>query len=367
MAESGPDDRCGYVHESKTIDVAGSVACWRPTLDGEERCVWHADRHDKPKPEFEELAPVGPERLDGAFVANVALDGLDWFEECTLIDATFTDVDLRGASFVRADLREASFEHVGLGDANFTDANLEDATFSVCDLRGAVLENARTDQTLFSNARVSRGTMFGSKTYYERELLSENEAGGRTRDNAEAAIWTYREIYNLYEENALPFEARKFYLAEKNMRRRLAWRRGHYARAFKAEGARWVTGYGISPWRVIASALAVIVAFGLAYPLTGGIQETIKTSTRGANATVDKPTQTETLIWTISDVTQAGLSEMVGAFLKSLYFSIVTFTTLGYGDIQPVGNLARALAGIESLLGALLTALLVFVLSQRIT
>lgn len=52
---------------------------------------------------------------------------------------------------------------------------------------------------------------------------------------------------------------------------------------------------------------------------------------------------------------------------KSLYFSVVTFATLGYGDIQPIGTVARFLAGIEALLGALLAALLVFVLTRIVT
>ena len=33
-----------------------------------------------------------------------------------------------------------------------------------------------------------------------------------------------------------------------------------------------------------------------------------------------------------------------------LYFSLVTYTSLGYGDIAPLGP-ARLLAGIESLIG----------------
>lgn len=384
--ETPPDDRCGYTHESKMLRGAGSVSCWRPAWEDEDHCIWHSDRGDKPRPAFEELAPEGHERLDGAHVANVSFDGVDWFEGCTLIDATLSDVDLRGASFVEADLRESSFEHVSASEADFTDANLEDATFSVCDLRGAILENARIDQTLFSNARISRDTMFGSTVCYEQELLGideeEEETTEHFRSNAEAAIWTYREIYNLYQDNALPFQAREFYLAEKNMRRRLAWRQNHYARALKAEGSRWVTGYGMSPWRVIASALLVIVGCGLLYPLTGGIQETIKTSTdsragravavanetigNATNATVRTPEQSETIIWSISDLAAASPQELLAVMMKSLYFSAITFTTLGYGDIQPVGNAARALAGMESLLGAMLTALLVFVLSQRI-
>ncbi len=42
-----------------------------------------------------------------------------------------------------------------------------------------------------------------------------------------------------------------------------------------------------------------------------------------------------------------------------LYFSIVTWTTLGYGDIPPPPGLGRAVAATEALFGYLLSALLI--------
>ncbi|MDX2475490.1 MAG: potassium channel family protein [Candidatus Krumholzibacteria bacterium] len=46
-----------------------------------------------------------------------------------------------------------------------------------------------------------------------------------------------------------------------------------------------------------------------------------------------------------------------GAML--VYFSFVTLTTLGYGDISPVSNLARSLAILEALTGTLFLAVLI--------
>ncbi|HOB52613.1 MAG TPA: potassium channel family protein [Acidobacteriota bacterium] len=42
-----------------------------------------------------------------------------------------------------------------------------------------------------------------------------------------------------------------------------------------------------------------------------------------------------------------------------LYFSFVTLTTVGYGDILPVNALARSLANLESLIGMLFPAILI--------
>ena len=56
-----------------------------------------------------------------------------------------------------------------------------------------------------------------------------------------------------------------------------------------------------------------------------------------------------------------------GTFLDCVYFSYSTFTTLGYGDIQPQGDI-RYLTGIESLTGLVLitwSASFLFLLMQR--
>ena len=42
-----------------------------------------------------------------------------------------------------------------------------------------------------------------------------------------------------------------------------------------------------------------------------------------------------------------------------LYYSFVTLTTLGYGDITPIGATARALSTIEAILGQFYMAILV--------
>lgn len=66
-----------------------------------------------------------------------------------------------------------------------------------------------------------------------------------------------------------------------------------------------------------------------------------------------------------------GLGYLEGRFVISLsdamYFSFTTYTTLGYGDIEPFGGI-RFLAGVESLAGLLLitwTASFLFIEMQR--
>lgn len=359
MIEDGstPDDRCGYVYNASTIHDVGDSSCWRPTWNDEDRCIWHADGGPKSREALAKLAPDEPERLDGAVLDAVDLDGIDWFEGCSLIGAEFTAVDLYEASLVGADLREATLENVDARKSDLRWVNLEDASIRSCDLRFADLRHARLDQTVLANTRIGPGTTFGDEVVYEEELEDvDADADERYQSRAQAAIWAYREIHDIHEKNALPYEARRYYLKEKDVRRRLAWRMTHWQRALMAEGSRWITGYGMSPWRVLGTAAVIIVVSALLYPTTGGLAETV---TRGGDS--------ETITWTIEDPESTSRYVFALVFFRSLYFSIVTFATLGYGDLRPIGDIARALAGVEALLGQMLVALLVFVLSRRIS
>lgn len=51
--------------------------------------------------------------------------------------------------------------------------------------------------------------------------------------------------------------------------------------------------------------------------------------------------------------------------IDSIYFSIVTFTTLGYGDIQPAGDSLRLFCAFEALLGAITMGLIIGAFSNR--
>jgi hypothetical protein len=72
------------------------------------------------------------------------------------------------------------------------------------------------------------------------------------------------------------------------------------------------------------------------------------------------------LIWafvfSILEMTQPGSFQMPGGIIDKrsfTYFSYVTLTTLGYGDITPISTPARSLALLEAMVGQLYLAVLV--------
>lgn len=54
------------------------------------------------------------------------------------------------------------------------------------------------------------------------------------------------------------------------------------------------------------------------------------------------------------------------AFFDCLYYSVVTFTTLGYGDFIPIG-LSRLVAATEAFTGSFTIALFVVVFVKKMT
>ena len=98
---------------------------------------------------------------------------------------------------------------------------------------------------------------------------------------------------------------------------------------------RITTDYGRSIQRWLLWVLGVIFCFALLFYLNTGIIQF-------SNG---------------NDVTQ---------FIDSLYFSVVTFTTLGYGDITAVTTIGKLLVLIEVMFGYLMGGLLVAILAKKV-
>ncbi|MFK5925955.1 MAG: pentapeptide repeat-containing protein [Desulfuromusa sp.] len=91
------------------------------------------------------------------------------------------DEDLRGADFNGADLRDldlsgrdlsgTQFFNADLRGTNLQDANLEGAEFSTANLEGAILDGAHCKQTGFGRANLSHASLF--RTNLERATLTQ--------------------------------------------------------------------------------------------------------------------------------------------------------------------------------------------------
>jgi tetratricopeptide (TPR) repeat protein len=150
----------------------------------------------------------------------------------------------------------------------------------------------------------------------------------------ERALRMYRRAVDAYYRCGLVDEARElaYYLLRLQLVRgrelKLSWSRRLELRAFWA-----VAGFGYRPLRVVGMAAGVVVLFGLLYWANGG-------------------------------VVAAGSKERAGLW-DCVYFSGVTFATIGYGDFVPT-PWTRPLALFEGFVGALTMGFFVAVLANRL-
>jgi hypothetical protein len=124
-------------------------------------------------------------------------------------------------------------------------------------------------------------------------------------------------------------------------------------------------GYGVLPLRVVVSSLVIIFLFALVYLMSsefapqrfGEIRSTQPDTLVAADRKGDPPAA--------GSIVPEWVRNTLGRFVECLYFSVVTFTTLGYGDFVPT-NWLRWVAGLEALVGACMMSMFIVTIARRI-
>jgi len=299
------------------------------------------------------------------------------FDDCELNDCDFSKADLTGSSFNRA---------------NMKNSNLESALLSRATLYGTDLRGGRLSGAVFADIRINEDTKLlghpSSNTTSSPHTFSAirskptcvydptYEECNQHKD-VDKAKSVYRTLEELGGKHARPrLQARSFVRrqdlqkdsykqvmlgksddikvkkegaeSEKKSSERekestsLEKRLIAGARYSRAKVARETLLYGESPWRIVGGSFGFIIFAALLYPLNEWLQ----------------PSGGEPITYTRIFSGEPGL------ILESLYFSTLTFTTLGMGDYEPMG-LGQLIATLNTTLGAVLIALLVFVLGRR--
>lgn len=277
-------------------------------------------------------------------------------------------LDLTNANLYHADLDEAKLPNSILEDAycqeaSFEGANLKGVNLERCELEGADLTDTRLFGAEVRFTSIDETTELGDRCIYEKEadkeFLPEDERGNFLLTKPKIA-WRYFEtspeetdepgklrkasrVYRMYQrllrENDLPGEISHYRVREREVRRKMALQENNLRKWFTQSVQRWSMNYGESPAPVIGLSVGVILVCMLLFPLWG---------VDSGNSVIEYGSS-RGILWTLG---------------KSFYFSAVTFTTLGYGDLQPI-SWSQLLATVETFVGSLLMALLVFVLGQR--
>jgi len=132
----------------------------------------------------------------------------------------------------------------------------------------------------------------------------------------------------------------------------------HFSKWFFSGVSNIIYGYGERPWNVIKTAVAIILIFALSFSFIGlGNPEIIELKGTAIHQNSGNKV----------DLISKGLlkNNVIRNFPDSLYFSTITFTTLGYGDFRPLEGWGRILAGSEAFIGAFMMALFVYTFARR--
>jgi uncharacterized protein YjbI with pentapeptide repeats len=272
--------------------------------------------------------------LQGVCLAGANLKGATLYRT-RLDEAELLGVDLSGANLQECSAPRASFGHANLAEANLMGANLEEATLTGADLRGADcrlanLTNARMRECVLSHALLNQcelaGADLGGSTV-EHAVFDEAHLR-QTRLTDLRGFQTSRWI-------AVRFEQMDFVGAHL-LRRHIMDQ--NYLHEFRRQSrvSEWV--YRL--WWVTSDCGRSFLRWGMWTLLIAAVFAYVYTQVE-----VD-----------------FGPHETV---LSPLYYSVVTLTTLGYGDALPNSMAAQVAAMVEVLLGYIMLGGLLAIFATR--
>jgi uncharacterized protein YjbI with pentapeptide repeats len=384
--------------------------CNRPTHKESKYCIFHASAEEKTEEEFKEALKEYVDKIkkeDGdydfkkfIFVGDIIFKedlNVNVFKNAGFAKATFEgnasfgvatfkgSADFRYVTFKgSADFRYVTFE----GNASFGAATFKESA----DFKLSYIENTIN----FSETRILSGKRLYIRILNEKGKINFNRAYLENTDldielvenalidfadallgNTKIRTWQIKN-HILQEKKNNYHQAKEIYfLLKKNFHSI-----GQYedeSWAFKKEKDmerksnchfktldKWlwscflngIFGYGEQPIKIIVSAILVILFFALSFSLIGlGNPEIIEL----------KGTAIHSDSGNIVDLASKGLlkNNVIRNFPDSLYFSTITFTTLGYGDFRPLEGWGRILAGSEAFIGAFMMALFVYTFARR--
>lgn len=332
-------------HESISQNDTDAEQCQYVSQDGQRcehvvetsgLCYWHSDQAIKTD---ENLITLLQEQANsGVSLVGYSLKRADLTELNLVNHNSKSGYDLSHCDLYRAKLTGAHLFHIDLHDASLMKADLSNAN-----LHCANLENCNLLGVKLTNARIEN-------VHWGKKILQENNADEACRkgdreemlDCLEQAEEIYRNLRKTAENQGLFELSGHFFYKEMIMRR---YQLPVYSfQRITSKMVDWFCGYGERPLNVVLFSLLLIGISTFVYFFLG-------LSSNGQLLQINM---------------SASLYSNFITFLECLYFSVVTFTTLGYGDIVPIGA-ARPFAAFEAFTGNFTIALFVVVFVKKMT
>ena len=303
------------------------------------------------------------------------------FGDCRLDGAEFTYCDLNRANF-DVSMKACSFDHCQLRGAYLMDADLAASHFDHCDLRGSVFSQSNLTLVKFVGCRLA-GADFSGAVFKDRDagatipqgLAIVEPLGGEYRASAVFCACEHEptladrirlardrgSLRPIFIKPSADFEGTAVHDLDWSRARRIQkyiWEQ-QYVYELKAWSWRhplrklsmflwWVTSdYGRSVSRWLLCSVVICAVFGLAWTVVDA-SEAIP-----AAALWGRP------------ICRSATGVPVTPFTR-FYFSIVAFTTLGFGDIVPANGSGQVILSMEVILGYVFLGVLLSIVAKKV-
>jgi len=299
-------------------------------------CYWHDTSVDKSgndiKNKLQDYAS------NGGFLRGICLKRANLQDIDLVKQKSKTGYDFSYADFYRVNLKNAHLFNINLTHASLMKADLTHANLNCGNLKKVNLLGVKWKDCKIENIKIGKSI---KQEFLARKATKKGDIE-TARDYFEQAEEVYRDLRKHTEHAGI------FRLSGGLIQKELTMRRMQLPKvSIKRCTSKFVDlfcGYGEAPLRIIGISILIILVCAVLYTFTGlNYQGTIL-----AYSSVQSTEQN------------------FGFFLSCIYYSVVTFTTLGYGDFTPVG-LSRAIAAFEAFTGSFTLALFVVVFVKKMT
>jgi hypothetical protein len=261
--------------------------------------------------------------LRGIRIEQTQLDGAQ-LRDVNLRWSTIRDVGFKGTHLAHCNLSQTSLSECYFRNTVFDNCDIVNAKFQKNEFSNARIEDCRLDFCSFKECEITLQTIRFRKDTDPRVLMRicrNLKLNAMSMGHfADAGELTYME--KTFERHTLHRHA--FTAEHESLRLRLRAIRGWFGSMLL--NALW--GYGERPARLLVATAAAIVLFG-------------------------------SVQWLLDGVPDEG-------FGAHLYFSGITFMTIGYGDLSPKGLLPRFLAVLEGAVGISVIGMLIASWTKKI-
>lgn len=275
------------------------------------------------------------------------------FIDCNIM-ADFRNCDLDYSYFEKTRIMLSKFSMCSVKQSFLTSCSLSGMTLKDCQLQGIIMHNADVMEIVLSD---ECGSVVNEESYFDPYVHTPKpKAGEKIRTGANTLVDNYAEMLaekakslralsNLFAQNDYSNLAGEYYYQSKCVE----------CRALKGKqqilsSLIWCScGYGERPGNTLVCIIFSIVLWALLYLITG--------------FEIDQ----EVLCLSELIASNAPITAIIKAFGHSLFFSITTFSTVGYGNYVPAGTLSLIASGAQMLVGVSLTALWTGCIFRKIT